>query len=69
MRIFEVLVIITATASMINLFLLKRRKLGLMLSGISVLFIVLSIIFEGYRIHMVPAYLIVAILLIISVVK
>lgn len=69
MRIFEILIIITAIASMINLFILKREKLNLVLSGISVLFIVLSVIFEGYRIHMVPAYLIVLILLIISVIK
>lgn len=69
MRIFEILVIITAAASLINLFIVKRRKLNLLFSGISILFIALSVIFEGYRVHMLPAYLLVLIILIIGLIR
>ncbi len=67
MRIFETLTIIAVIFSAVNLVFVKRMKLGLASSAASVLFCIVNLIFEGYRSQMVPAYLMVLVLLLISV--
>lgn len=57
MRPFELLILITTVISAVNLVFLKQKKLDFALPAASVLFCILSLIFEGYRLPMLPAYL------------
>lgn len=69
MRPFEILIIITTIVSAVSLVFFKQKKLNFALPAASVLFCILSLIFEGYRIQMLPAYLLALALLLINVIK
>ncbi len=69
MRIFELLIIVTMIISAINLVFLKQAKLIFTLPAATVLFGILSTIFEGYRIQMLPAYLLAMVFLLVNVIK
>lgn len=68
MRIFEIFIIITITAMAVNLIFLKRNRFNLILSVLSVLFCIVSMIFEGYRVQMLPAYLLSLVLFLMNVI-
>ena len=56
MRILELLVVVTVIVSAINLVILKRKGLRVVLPGLSVVLCAVSLLCEGYRNHMIPAY-------------
>lgn len=69
MRVFEVLLLISVIISVVNLFFIKCKKIRFILPTQLILFCALSIIFEGCRIQMYPAYLLVFILFSIDLIN
>lgn len=69
MRPFELLILITTVISAASLVFLKQKKFDFALPAVSVLFCILSLIFEGYRLPMLPAYLLALALLLIGVIR
>ncbi|AGK96360.1 isoform II [Clostridium pasteurianum] len=69
MRIFEVLIIIALVASIINFVFIKYKKLRITLPILAVAACILSLIFEGYRLQMVPAYCLSIVLLVIGIIN
>jgi predicted dienelactone hydrolase len=66
MRLFEVLILITILPTLVGYFFAPTRRPQWLayLPGIGILLIVIHLIVEGYRVHMVPAYALTIILLI-----
>ncbi|MBP7174609.1 MAG: isoform II [Thermoclostridium sp.] len=71
MRVFETLFLVLLLFSVIgfSLGLLKKRNAGLYVVGFVVLAGFLSILFEGYRLQLVPAFFLTIVLLVATLVK
>jgi len=69
MRVFEILLLLTLFVSVIGFFIprKKRPRFLLFLPGLAILFILVHIVFEGYRFQMVFAYILTGIFLLISI--
>mgnify|MGYP001589252562 FL=1 len=69
MRIFEVLTIVFLVITIINLVFIKYKKLRITLPILAVVSCTLSLIFEGYRLQMVPAYFLSVVLLVVCIIN
>lgn len=69
MRILEILFLTLVIFSFFNLFILKNKKSNILIPLATNIIAVFSIIFEGYRIHIVPALILSMLFLICSIVK
>lgn len=58
MRIFESLAIISLGVSLLSIFLNKKTKLNILSLSLTELLCIISIIVEGYRIHLLPTVII-----------
>lgn len=69
MRFFEVGMAASAAISIFNLIFMPSSRAGLLLSAVSAAAAACSILAEGYRIFMLPAYLLSLILLVQSTIR
>ena len=69
MRFLEILFLIFVVASFLNSFFIKKKRLILILPLAALLFAGTSALLEGYRIHVVPAYIITVILILVDIKK
>lgn len=69
MRLFEIFLMVAITFSLINLISIKNFKLKALLSITSIGFSTISVIFEGFRLAMIPAYLLSIMLLLIFTIR
>ncbi|QUI25179.1 isoform II [Vallitalea pronyensis] len=57
MRLFEICTLIFIGLSLMNFFLAKKERVTWQLPSVTLLFCLLSVVIEGYRMQMLPAYI------------
>lgn len=69
MRFFETMFLVLVIMSFLNSFFLKKKGIMFILPVLALIFAATSALIEGYRIHVIPAYIIVFIILLTDVYK